>query len=273
MNFESLQRPIQAIILDDEIDACRNLAVLLDCYWGDKLVVMGIANSPAQAEQMMTQITPDVLFIDIEMPDENAFQFLERIGINSFEVIFVTAYDEYALRALKLNAVDYILKPISIEELASAISKLEEKLLLRQNADFVSANKGLPFLFEQIRNNQSASSIILKTQNETHIVAFKNIHYVQAEASYAHVYFEENHLVRSVLMSTTVGEYEELLPTSLFFRIHKTYLVNCSYVSKIIKGETYLLELKDKTQLPISRRRYHSLIAFLKELKIDLTNE
>lgn len=258
---------LQALLLDDEEDACANLKSVLERYWSHSIDISGIATSTTAAEQMIKQMPPDVVFIDIEMPGENAFQFLERISPFTFEIIFVTAYDEYALRALKLNAVDYILKPISLEELEQAIKKLEEKIALKQLASQILPQNNFAPLSEQILQKANPDRIVLKSKTELQVVHFKDIHFIEANGSYAHFHFDINGKPEVMIMSRPLVDYEEVLPPELFYRIHKSYLINCNHVKNVNKTEQYTVSMSNKVELPLSRRRYIGLIEHLKLLK------
>lgn len=260
---------IHALIVDDEVDACRNIEALLKQYWANSIEILGMANNTEQAEKMMTQVLPDVLFIDIEMPGENAFQFLTRLGNVPFEIIFVTAYDEYALRALKLNALDYILKPISIEELGLAIRKLEDKLAHKRND-----HKTLAQFLNQISKKVNNKSIVLRSKFELMIVDFDDISHIEAESSYARFYFKDSEEgFRSMLLSHPLAYYEELMPLDLFCRVHKSFLVNTRHIKKIIKGDNAFVELKNASIIPLSRRRYQILLDFLDENNISINGK
>lgn len=257
--------PIRALILDDEIEACRNLEILLSRYWSNSIEIVGIAQSTEEAEKIIHKMKPEVLFIDIEMPGENAFHFLERIDRTSFEIIFVTAYDEYALRALKLNAIDYILKPISLDEVEEAIKKLKEKMLMRQLTLGMMPLNNISNLAEQYNNRKQIESLVLRTKTELLMLDFKEIIYIEAIGSYTNFHFVKDENLGQILMSHPLTEYEELLPSSMFFRIHKTFLINSIYVNKIIKEEQYQLKMSYDIVLPISRRRQQSFFEFLKQ--------
>lgn len=256
--------PIRALILDDEIEACRNLEILLSRYWSNSIEIVGIAQSTEDAEKIIHKMKPEVLFIDIEMPRENAFHFLERIDRTSFEIIFVTAYDEYALRALKLNAIDYILKPISLDEVEEAIKKLKEKVLMRQMTLGMIPVNNISNLAEQFTNKKPIENLVLRTKTELLLLDFKEIIYIEAIGSYTNFHFVKDGNLGQMVMSHPLTEYEELLPSSMFFRIHKTFLINTIYVKKIIKEEQHQLEMSFDILLPISRRRHQSFIEFLK---------
>lgn len=258
-------KPITALILDDEPDACKNLETLLKRYWNSKIEIVGIAQSTEKAEAIINQKKPQVIFIDIEMPEENAFHFLNRIERSSFEIIFVTAYDEYALRALKLNAIDYILKPISLEELEQAIKKLEERVLLRLMTQSVFPEQNIADLIGLINGKKPIETITLRGKTETIILEFKDIFYIEAVGSYSSFHFEKNQKNCQVLMSRPLSEYEELLPQSIFFRTHKSFIVNTKQVKRILKDEQSQLELKCNVVLPLSRRRQLAFTEFLRK--------
>jgi len=253
--------PVKVLIVDDEKNACTNLKHLLHEYADEELEITGMAHSTKEAEAMILLTKPDAIFLDIEMPKENAFHFLERIAPFSFEVIFVTSYNEYAVKAFKLNAIDYILKPISISELKNVVAKLAEKLRYKK----VIANTASYADIEDIASNQKAPSrIILKNINSTEIVDFDNIQYVEAHGSYSRIVFSKNNRVHDVVMSNPLSEYEELLPTDRFFRVHRSYLINCLYIRKIYKNSSCEVLLKDNTLIPVSRRRVNTLLDYLK---------
>lgn len=263
LNEENLSDPIKAIILDDEIDACKNLEVLIREKWSDKIEIIAIANSTEEAEGYIKNTMPDVLFMDIEMPNENAFQFLERLGNIPFEIIFVTAYDEYALRALKLNAIDYLLKPICNEELDVAIVKLEEKLLTNRTINELSNNEKIVQLLGQIKKKSIPESLVLRMKKHVMVLQFEEVQYLKAEGNYTRICFEKDGKQYEELMGHLLSHYEEILTPEMFFRTHKSYLVNKNKIKKVNKIEQCTLELKNGTLLPISRRRYNDLLEFI----------
>ncbi len=252
---------IKALIVDDENKACVNLKSLLLDYVDPELNILGMANSTREAEEMALKYTPDVLFLDIEMPNENAFGFLDRISPVSFEVIFVTAYDEYALRAFKLNAIDYILKPISIPELRNAYAKLKEKLSFKK----LIAEQQMSYtdLSEQITSKAKGHKITLRGTNSLEVVEFADILFVEAQSSYSRIVFLKNGVEKELLLSHPLSEYEELLPDNVFCRIHRSYLVNTKHIKKISGDNANQVMMNNGLLIPISRRRYASLIEFL----------
>jgi two-component system, LytTR family, response regulator len=257
--------PIRALIVDDEQEACDNLANILNEYIDERLDILGCANSTKDAEKMIKKLNPDVVFLDIEMANENAFQFLERLEEINFDIIFVTAYDEYAIRAFKLNAVDYILKPINIDELNKATKKLRERITYR---DIVNKHtQQYQELAEQIASRTQQQQIILKDNNQYDTVPFKDIRYVKAMGSYSNIYFKKGNIYKSLLMSRAIAEYEELLPSDFFFRTHRSFLVNCRFIDTISK-EAMVVNLDNQESLPVGRRRLSELLQFLKQFKV-----
>jgi two-component system, LytTR family, response regulator len=253
---------INVIIIDDEQEACSNLQHILNEYIEEKINIMAFANSTREAEEKILNLNPDAIFLDIEMPNENAFQFLERLPAINFEIIFVTAYDEYAIRAFKLNAVDYVLKPINIDDLKKAVEKLKERVTYRKVLN-VNA-RGYNELAQQINLRKRQSQIILRDNNTWETLPFKSIIYLKAMGSYSKIFYMNNGEEKNILMSRSISEYEELLPPEVFFRVHRSYLVNCDYVHKLSKDEIPSIILTDKSVLPVGRRRFSELVLFLK---------
>ena len=254
---------INVLIVDDEKEACANLKNILADYIGEGINVVGKAYNTIEAEKQISKLNPDAVFLDIDMPNENAFHFLERIAPINFEVIFVTAYDEYALKAFKLNAVDYILKPISITELSQSIQKLKEKIKIKKMLNESNRNTSYTEISNLINNKVKSHRITLKDNNVIEVVDFKDIYFIEAQGSYIRVLFIKDNVVREIIMSGSLTDYEELLPPELFFRIHKSYVINCIHIKKILKDDYSQVVIKDNYTLPVSRRRYAPLLEFL----------
>lgn len=251
---------LNILIIDDEIEACENLRSILLNYVAPGINILGFAHDTEEAAQLIQELKPNAVFCDIELPSENALQFLSNIAPFDFQVVFVTAYDEFAIKAFKLNAVDYILKPIDIDELTEAVERLKHKINYKQNA---IPDQGETF--KQIAAMEKYNKITLKTFNQIEVVNFKDIYFIEGKGSYCTVYFNKSGNDRQITISNTIADYEELLPKDMFYRIHKSYLLNCSYIKDIIAADVYEVLLNSKNRLPVSRRRYGSFIDFLKE--------
>ncbi len=254
--------PLKLLIVDDEQEACDNLNNILTQYVSTNIEIAGIAHDTQQAELLISHRKPDAIFMDIEMPVENAFRFLERIPHPyDFEIIFVTAYDEFAIRAFKLNAVDYIQKPICIEELENAMIKLQDRINYRRLAG-TTDHLGI---LKQVINKEHPQRITLRSLNHIEVVDFKNIHFIEGQGSYCKICYTAQGSVKEITTSNIIAHYEDLLPPLMFFRVHKSYLVNCMHVTGIVKQDNYHVQLTNGAKIPVSRRRYPSLIAHLME--------
>lgn len=253
---------IKILIVDDERKACTNIRDMLLAYVDKDINIVGIAHDTAEAQVQIARHLPDAVFLDIEMPNENAFQFLERIMPVKFEVVFVTAYDEYAVRAFKLNALDYILKPISVSELRNACDKLVERIVYKH----LFAQKNLSYieLANQVNNTIKHHKITLRDINATEVVDFKDIYFIEAQSSYSRILFLKERAVKEMILSSPLSDYEELLPADQFFRVHRSYLINCAYIKKIMNDGSNQVIMKNDDPIPVSRRRLGTLISFLK---------
>jgi two-component system LytT family response regulator len=249
------------MIVDDEQEACDNLEYMLREYADVKLNVLGKYNTTKQAEQHIKQLQPDAVFMDIEMPNENAFHFLERITPINFEVVFVTAYDEYAIRAFRLNAVDYILKPISIPELRTAALKLQEKVQYKHL--LAGSAQSYRDISNLVNSKAKHNRLTLRDSNAIEIVDFADVYFIEAQGSYSKVVFCKNKTTKEMVMSVSIADYEELLPVDLFYRIHKSYLINCAQIKKIFRDDNNTVLLSGNHTLPVSRRRFSQLVDFL----------
>lgn len=261
---------LRAIIVDDEIDAIENLKELLETELNEDIEITGVAVNTRGAEQLIVAHQPDVLFLDIEMPQENAFAFLDRIRSYTFNIIFITAYDQYAIRALKLSAIDYILKPVIPEELIEAVNRLKK----RSVAPSGSISKNVTTtqygnLSEQLSNRSPIRNIILKDQHNAVVVALAQVVYLEAKASYTKFfYLDETGRERSILVSRQLSEYETALDNTAFFRVHKSFIINTSQIVSICRKE-FQVSMKSGSVLPIGRRRFSAFLLFIKHMSVS----
>jgi two-component system LytT family response regulator len=254
---------MNAIIVDDENKACRNLENMLKEYVDIAVNITGVANSTAEAEKLIRAQRPDVVFLDIEMPEEDAFHFLDRISPVEFEIVFVTAYDEFAIKAFRLNAIDYILKPIRVGDLRTAMERLQDRLRYKA---IMAQNNSYAEVSNNIINNIKYRSITLRDSETIEIVKFEDIYYIEAQGSYSNFIFLKEGTVKEILSSYPLSYYEELLPEDIFFRIHRSYFLNCKHVRKVF-SDTCHVTLPGEISLPVSRRRFPLMVGFLKNVK------
>lgn len=258
---ENDKERINIFIIDDEERACLNLNNMLIEYTGSVLNVAGIFKSTADAELQLSELKPDAIFLDIEMPHENAFQFLDRISPFEFEIVFVTAYDEYAVNAFRLNAIDYILKPLSINELQRAVSKLREKVSYRKFA--AEKSKAYTSIAEKVINKMQNDKLLLRDTNNIEIVSYNDVLFIEANGSYSKVVYFNGDIAKEMVVCTSLADFEELLPVEVFFRIHRSYVINVQHIRKV-KADPGEVLLPHDHKLPISRRKYPVLMSILK---------
>lgn len=258
------RKHVSILIVDDEYDACNNLKNILSTYI-DAHLKIAIAHSTIDAEKQIEIIQPEIVFLDIDMPGEDAFQFLQRISPINFEVIFVTAYHEYAIRAFKLNAVDYILKPIDIDDLEKAVARAKNRIAANEillKYTTTQQTEWTPFIEQNEQQH-----IVLRNQQHYDIVPFKDILYIKAMGSYSKVVYQKDGKEQSMTMSYSIAEYEQMLPEDRFFRVHKSYLVNCDQIRSVLKEKQVSIAQPSDIKIPVGRRRYTELLVFLNRIK------
>lgn len=234
---------LKAVILDDEERGSSLLTRKLESF-EDELEVSAVFNDPYKALSKIVDIQPDVLFLDVEMPGLNGFQFLEKLGSFNFQVVFTTAYDTYTLEALRLSAVDYLLKPIDEEELHTAIFRLKKR--------FSAHDKNTKDADKPSRNR-----LALPTAEGVYLVDKANIVRVEAMSNYSTFYLNDH---KKIVVSKTLKEYENVLTDSFFLRINRSVIVNLDYIVKYRKGDGGTLEMSDGTELEVSASRKEALV-------------
>ncbi|WP_207515586.1 LytR/AlgR family response regulator transcription factor [Longitalea luteola] len=237
---------INALIVDDEPKNLRILQGLLGESCPDVRVV-GEAVSAETAIPLIASLKPDLVFLDIEMPHGNAFDLLDRIMPVNFEIIFITAFDSYTLKAFKYSALDYLLKPVSMDELRTAVLKARERIR------FKNINEQLQTLLFNINKPNSALQKIALPNNEGLVfVQMADIIRFEAKGGYTYVHTTGN---QKYVSSRMVKEYEEILPSDLFFRIHNSHIINLNFVVKYHKGRGGVIEMSDNAIIEVATRR------------------
>ncbi len=245
---------INSIIVDDEKHGRENLAGILKQYC-PKVTILGEADSVENAILQIKEYRPQLVFLDIEMPKANGFKLLEYFEEFKFEVVFVTAYDSYAIKAIRFSAADYILKPINFKELKSAVDKVALRIATKEE------NLRMKQLYRNIQ--QPANSRIgLPTANRIEFVEVGKIIRCQGDGNYTHIYFEGE---RELFVAKTLVEFEELLHEFQFVRVHKTHLVNLKHVAAYLKNDGGVLQLSNGDLISVSRRRKEALQKRLKD--------
>ena len=235
---------MKAIIVDDEPANVKNLTVLLDKYC-PQVKILGAATNNHDALSLFESDRPDLIFLDIQLDNDTGFNLLKLLPKKDFEVIFVTAYDNYGIQAIKFAALDYILKPIDIDELVSAVNKAEIKLREKNQT------MQLDFLVNHIKRDHAVPlKIALPQQKEIIYVLVNHIVRCEADGTYTFFYLQNG---EKILVSKVLKEYAELLENNGFIRTHQSHLVNLSFVKSWLKEDGGMLLLETGERIPVSR--------------------
>lgn len=238
---------IRAIIVEDELRSRETLTGLLRRYCSDTVEVVTEADGYRSGLEAIRKYKPEVVFLDIQMPDGSGFKLLETLDEISFEVIFTTAYDQYAIKAIRYSALDYLLKPIVPAELKLAVDKA-----LRKKGDG-TINQHIKVLLENEREKTAPSKkIILSTAEGMHVIDIRDIIRCESDDYYTRFFMRDR---KPIMVSKTLKEHEELLSEFGFLRPHKSHLVNIQYIKSYVKNEGGFLLLTDGTMVPVSRRK------------------
>jgi two-component system LytT family response regulator len=242
---------INAIIVDDELKSRESLKILLEEFC-DNVTVKALCQDVAEAVQAIQQYKPDVVFLDIQLQRETGFDLLTQLGDFNFEVIFTTAYAEYAIKAFKFAAIDYLLKPIDIEELKRALSKVEKRM-----NDSIALR--LQQLMQNLKNTSSENyKLALPTTDGLVFVKMQDILYCEASSNYTEITVMDG---KKYIVSRTLKEYEDMLGEHSFYRIHNSYLINLNAIKKYVRGEGgYVIMANDKS-LDVSKRKKEGFLA------------
>jgi two-component system, LytTR family, response regulator len=250
---------IKAIIVDDEKKSRITLENLLhqNCQ---NVMIMDLCESVETALNAIDKHSPDLVFLDIEMPFQNGFALLEKIKVPSFEIIFTTAYDHYAIKAIRFSALDYLLKPIDVDELKSAIEKVENKRANKKNQihDY-------EMLLSNLKIKSRSAKIAVPTFDGLQMLGAEEIIKCTAHESYTEISLCNG---SKIMVSRLLKEYEDLLSDLNFFRIHNSCLVNLTHVKKYIKGEGGYVLMSDGASCEVSRRKKTELLSRLSLLPL-----
>lgn len=241
---------IQAIIIDDEAGNRENLQNLLKRHCTN-VSVTGTAASAIEGIDAIEHHRPDLVFLDIEMPNGNGFDLLESLPKIDFEVIFVTAFDHYAIKAIKFCALDYLLKPIDLLELKVAVQKVGEKMANARK------NEKMEVFMQNRRNPQAVKKIALPTADKVDFVSVNEILRCQAESNYTHIFLTNG---QKILVSRTLKEYEELLADFNFLRVHQSHLINVAEVKTYVKRDGGYIVMSDESEVTVSRQKKDTLL-------------
>jgi len=244
---------IKSIIIEDEIKSLKALETLLLPY-NDTLEVTGAFSSPIDALQAIKKEPPDLVFLDIEMPKMNGFELLEQIKDIPCNVIFTTAYNQFAIQAFKYSAVGYLLKPIDIDDLKSAINKVQS----------TEIKKVIPLQLDILRQTLQGGisvkeqKVALPAPDGLLFIPLQNIIRCESDSNYTKVFFTNQD---KIVLCRTLKEIEDILGEQHFIRVHQSHLINMSYIKQFVKSDGGYLLLDDHTQIPMTRGRRDYLMS------------
>jgi two-component system LytT family response regulator len=244
---------MRAILIDDEKANLENLAALLVKHC-PLVKIIGSSKNIGDAIDLINLHQPDLLFLDIQMGKSSGFDLLTQLSEKSFEVIFVTAYDQYGIQAVKFAALDYLLKPVNPDELISAVAKAEKRFKRKIE------NEQLGFLLQELKKTESVPKIALPQQHEIRYVAINEIIRCEADNTYTFFFLASGD---KILVSKPLKEYSDLLKPQGFLRIHQSHLINPKFVKSWLKEDGGMLLLENGSKIPVSKPHRESVRSIL----------
>lgn len=245
---------ITAIIIDDEQKGRNALRKKLMEYC-PQVELLGEAENGDEGLRLIEKYDPVIVFLDIEMPMMNGFEMLHHLPNKHFHLIFTTAYDQYAIKAIKYAAFDYLLKPIDIEELQITIKKAEQQIALNNTAE------RLETLSHNLAGKYQMHKIAIPTMEGLLFFDLSDIIYLEAESNYTTLHFV-NH--PKLLASRTMRDFEELLPSDMFFRTHQSYIINLNFIKRYLKGDGGQIEMQNGHFVDVARRKKEEFMKIIR---------
>lgn len=239
---------IKALIIDDE-QAAANVVNMLVTKYVPAVTELHVAIGAASGIAAIRAVQPDLVFLDIEMPVMSGFDLLEQFPDHNFEVIFITAYDHYAIKAIRYSALDYLLKPVDIAELQAAVERFAEKQKNKTDSKARYEN-----LLQNLKTTEKDYTLAVSTTEGTHFFRADEIIRCEATGNYTRIFMQGN---KSLLTSRTLKDYDELLAAQGFYRIHRAHLVNRKFIRSFTND--HALQLADGSEVEVSRRKWEEI--------------
>lgn len=250
---------VKAVIIEDEKKSRLALIALLERYCPN-VILLGEADGMRTGISLIRSTKPDVIFLDIQMPDGSGFRLLEEVRDIELEIIFTTAFDQYAIKAIKYSALDYLLKPIIPQELIDAVKKVEDKKIARN----ANTNQNIDVLLDNIKSKSAEKQrIILTTAEKIHVININDILRCESDNYYTNFFFMDG---TRLLISKTLKENENLLHEHNFVRPHKSHLINTKYIKGFLKNDGGYIVMTDGSEIPVSRRRKEEIMEIINNL-------
>jgi two-component system LytT family response regulator len=238
--------PVKALIIDDDLHTREELKDILEKFFPEVTVLAECRNAATGLEAIRT-LHPEIVFLDIEMPDMNGFQMLEKLPEITFEIIFITSFNQYAIKAIRFSALDYLLKPVKVDELRIALQRFSEKSVLGKDAKARITN----FFYNAEKQQLADFRLALATTEGMFFLSPNDILYCEGQVNYTLFHLSGK---KKMLSSKTLKEYDELLSDHQFIRIHKSYLVNRQHIASITHD--HKVAMHDGTLVEISKRKF-----------------
>lgn len=245
---------IKVLIIDDEKNNRMKIRELIETHCPN-LAIAGEADGVESGWQAIQEHAPELVFLDIRMGDGDAFDLLNRMGNINFKVIFITAFEEYALKAIKFSALDYLLKPVIPGEIKAAVAKAEKQIVKDLNYQLSELSNNL----RQVKNKR----IVLKTVEKLHFIPVQEIIRCEAEKNYTTFYLTEK---RKIVVSGSLRDYEDILAEQGFYRLHKSHIVNLNFVESFEKSDGGTVLLSNGSHVPVALRKKNQLIELFGKL-------
>ncbi len=261
MNFPIFTRQhpekmIRVAVIDDEPHIRDGLLKLLEKHCPNVLIA-GMAGSVREGKELIRKQHPDLVLLDIRLDDGTGFDLLKRLDPVDFKVIFITAYEQYAVRAFKFSALDYILKPVDPDDLKEAVKRAEQILQHDLRIRLAALENNL------LQGNIPHKKLVLKTAENVFIIEIPKISFCESDGSYTIIHLEDG---KQILVSKNLKEYDDMLNDQGFYRIHKSYLINLSFVERFEKGEGGFVVLKNEVKIPVASRKREQLMELFDHL-------
>ncbi|WP_036151249.1 LytR/AlgR family response regulator transcription factor [Maribacter forsetii] len=243
---------LQAVIVDDEIKALQSLTWELTNF-SDEINIVASFTNPTEALAYLEKHTPDCLFLDIEMPTMDGFQFIRKLTNKNFPVVITTAYNQYALKAIKSQALDYLLKPIDTDDLEETIVKIKKynsKNFSVENLEMALINYNSRAIHKRITLNTDGKLLFLESDE---------ILYAESDGNYSTIFLTDG---QKIVLTKKLKEVNELLPSDSFFRIHNSYIINLNKIKEFLKTDGYVV-LKSNHKIPVSRQKKSDFLDML----------
>ncbi len=244
---------LKAILVDDELSSLQNLKQKLTEFCPD-VEILATTQKPEEAILLIQQYKPDVIFLDIEMPRMNGFRMLDELGEFNFDIIFTTAYNHYAVDAIRISAFDYLMKPIAIKDLQNAVERLAKHRHLH-------TKDKLEVLRTSLTNSKSQEEkIAIPSSEGLEFIPIKNIMHIESSSNYCKIFFADG---KSLLVTKLLKDFEDMLLPYNFYRVHNSHLINLAYIKKYIRGEGGQVIMQNGDVIDVARRKKEEFLKLI----------